>query len=358
VGLTVDGLIFDWNSPATASPAVADELLCTRWGAPLSEEARGAVLARLGKLGIRCFRLPSPEALPLLPPGATGFVELPGHREAGAEAARLAANAGLEVGVDARAPDVLSAARAAGLYTWVQVAVTEDLEVAGAAMTRGLEAGASGVLLDDRADRGPDVAADAVRAALEVAPGRPVAWRGSNRAGVGVAAALAAAEAGAVRVWGTFLGIGPPGASVPLDQVMVSLDLAGAFSAPLTGLADTTRFVAETLDWPIPRNYPVAGLDAFRTATGVHAAAIVKALAKGDAELADRVYSGVPAGRYGRGQVIDVGPMSGMSNVRHWLALHGIEPTEALTRAIFERAKGARRVLGSAELRDLIAKHR
>ena len=40
----------------------------------------------------------------------------------------------------------------------------------------------------------------------------------------------------------------------------------------------------------------MVGSDAFETGTGVHAAAVIKAFRKGDAWLADRVYSGVPAG--------------------------------------------------------------
>ena len=73
------------------------------------------------------------------------------------------------------------------------------------------------------------------------------------------------------------------------------------------------------MHWQIPLNYPLVGRDAFRTATGVHAAAIVKAMQKGDVWLADRVYSGVPAGMFGRHQEIGIGFMSGASNVGYWL---------------------------------------
>ena len=74
----------------------------------------------------------------------------------------------------------------------------------------------------------------------------------------------------------------------------------------------------------MPPNYPVLGDDAFRTATGVHAAAIIKAEAKGADWLADRVYSGVPASLVGRKQGIEIGPMSGLSNVKHLAGSEGL----------------------------------
>src|SRR2546430_11142091 len=71
------------------------------------------------------------------------------------------------------------------------------------------------------------------------------------------------------------------------------------------GIRDLTVTGVQTCALPIsghqlPVNYPLAGADAFRTATGVHAAAIIKAQRKGDRWLADRVYSGVPAGEFGK----------------------------------------------------------
>ena len=103
---------------------------------------------------------------------------------------------------------------------------------------------------------------------------------------------------------------------------------------------------------PIPVNYPVVGRDAFRTGTGVHAAAVIKAYKKGDAWLADRVYSGVPAAMVGREQEIEVGPMSGESNVVFWLERHGYEPADAIVQAVFKAAKASPRVLTDAELEE------
>ena len=88
---------------------------------------------------------------------------------------------------------------------------------------------------------------------------------------------------------------------------------------PRARSSSTARVVAEACGVPIPDNYPIVGRDAFRTATGVHAAAVIKAWKKGDRELMDMVYSAVPASLVGREQEIDVGPMSGKSNVIFWL---------------------------------------
>ena len=119
-------------------------------------------------------------------------------------------------------------------------------------------------------------------------------------------------------------------------------------------MASWCEAVSEATQWPIPANYPVFGSDAFRTATGVHAAALVKAERKGDAWLVDHVYSGVPAGLFGKRQQIDIGPMSGLSNVTHWLADHGFEAGVERCRALLGGAKLADHVLSDDEVRALI----
>ena len=105
---------------------------------------------------------------------------------------------------------------------------------------------------------------------------------------------------------------------------------------------------------PIPANYPVLGRDAYRTATGVHAAAVIKAYKKKDAVLVDAVYSGVPASLVGREQTIDVGPMSGRSNVVYWLERRGIDATEERVDRIFQAGKAASGVLSDDDIRKLI----
>jgi 2-isopropylmalate synthase len=118
----------------------------------------------------------------------------------------------------------------------------------------------------------------------------------------------------------------------------------------LTKLPEYVRFVAEAVHIPLPDQYPVFGRDAFRTGTGVHAAAIIKAKKKGSEWLADRVYSGVPAGMFGLEQIIEVGPMCGLSNVIYWLDAKGYPQDEGLAKEIFQLAKSTNRVLTDEEL--------
>ena len=180
-------------------------------------------------------------------------------------------------------------------------------------------------------------------------------WHGHRDRGLGLANALAAIEAGADRIHGTAMGIGERVGNVEMDLLLVNLALAGVHTGDLTGLPEYCGLVARQCRVPLPRNYPVVGADAFRTATGVHAAAIVKALAKGADWLADRVYSGVPAEMVGRAQSIEVGPMSGISNVKHWLSVRGFDASdEELCMRIFGRAKAANRTLTEVEMLDLV----
>jgi len=138
-----------------------------------------------------------------------------------------------------------------------------------------------------------------------------------------------------------------------MDQMLVNLKLTGApgwRDRDLRKLKDYAYTVSEALGVPIPPNYPVVGSDAFRTATGVHAAAVIKAYKKNDVELANQVYSGVPSHWFGMEQKIEIGPMSGKSNVVFWLEKHGIAADDELVDRIFARAKQADRLLTEAEV--------
>jgi 2-isopropylmalate synthase len=177
-----------------------------------------------------------------------------------------------------------------------------------------------------------------------------VDWHGHRDRGLDLANALAAAAAGADRLHGTALGIGERVGNCPIDLLLVNMRLLGWIDRDLSRLPDYCRLVAETTGVPLPDNYPVLGRDAFRTGTGVHAAAIIKARAKGDDALADLVYSGVPASLVGRRQEIEVGPMSGESNVVFWLERRGIAPERELVEAIFRAAKESSRVLEEEEV--------
>lgn len=181
-----------------------------------------------------------------------------------------------------------------------------------------------------------------------------VDWHGHSDRGLGVINSIAALEAGADRVHGSAGGIGERVGNTPIDLLMVNLKLMGWIDNDLTQLGEYVRFVAGAVRIPLPDNYPVFGRDAFRTGTGVHAAAIIKAKKKGSEWLADRVYSGVPAGMFGLEQIIEVGPMCGLSNVVYWLAQHGYPQDESLAKELFALAKSTNRVLSDDELHECI----
>jgi len=178
-------------------------------------------------------------------------------------------------------------------------------------------------------------------------------WHGHNDRGLGVINTITAVTSGVDRVHATALGVGERVGNCSMDQLLINLRLMGYIDNDLTALAQYVHVASTATDVPVPMNYPVFGRDAFRTATGVHAAAIIKAQKKGEDELADLVYSGVPAGMVGMRQRIEVGFMSGMSNVVHWLLEHDIEPDEKLVEAIFRAAKEHNRVLTDEELLEI-----
>jgi isopropylmalate/homocitrate/citramalate synthase len=177
-------------------------------------------------------------------------------------------------------------------------------------------------------------------------------YHGHNDRGLGVINALAA-TAIADRVHGCALGIGERVGNTSMDQLLVNLYLWGLIDQDLGPLNEYVGLVSEHCGVPVPANYPAMGADAFRTGTGVHAAAVVKALRKGDAALADRVYSAVPASALGREQRIEIGPMSGESNVVWWLETRGVEATRERIERIFVAAKRSNRILRDEEIEDL-----
>jgi isopropylmalate/homocitrate/citramalate synthase len=175
-------------------------------------------------------------------------------------------------------------------------------------------------------------------------------WHGHQDRGLGLINSITAIEAGADQVHGCALGIGERVGNTPMDQLLVNFKLMGLINNDLSRLREYCEVAASICGWTIPHNYPVFGRDAFRTATGVHAAAVIKSYKKGDTELADMIYSGVPANLFGMQQVIEIGPMSGKSNVIYWLESHGIEPTEGSVTRIYEKAKQSTSVLTEEEI--------
>ncbi len=180
-------------------------------------------------------------------------------------------------------------------------------------------------------------------------------WHGHRDRGMGLVNCLAAIEAGVDRVHATALGVGERVGNAEMDLLIVNLSLLGAHSRDLSKLPEYCRVVAAAVGMPIPANYPVLGTDAFRTGTGVHAAAIIKAKKKGHDWLANRVYSSVPAEEFGLAQKIEISPVSGLSNVKYWLETHGYDAeAEAACRILFEAAKRTDRVLSDEECHRLL----
>ena len=190
----------------------------------------------------------------------------------------------------------------------------------------------------------------------EIIKGRDIAldYHGHNDRGLGTINALAATSV-ADRVHGCALGIGERVGNTSMDQLLINMQLWGLIDRDLSPLVEYVTLVSQHCGIPIPANYPALGADAFRTGTGVHAAAVIKALRKGDRALADRVYSGVPASVVGREQLIEVGPMSGESNVVFWLESHGFEASQERVARVIDAAKKSDRLLSTAEL-DALAR--
>jgi isopropylmalate/homocitrate/citramalate synthase len=177
-----------------------------------------------------------------------------------------------------------------------------------------------------------------------------VDWHGHNDRGLSIANSLAAVAAGAHQVHAAANALGERVGNTPMELMLVNLRLMGLIHQDLSLLKNYCEKVAVTTHTKIPPNYPVVGHDAFRTATGVHAAALIKAFRKNDTELANAVYSGVPAHLFGLDQVIEIGPMSGKSNVLFWLEKHCIPADDSVVNRIFDAAKQSARVLTDAEV--------
>lgn len=242
--------------------------------------------------------------------------------------------------------------------------VTEDTvrshpELLARLFRAALDEGADGLILCDTVGHAtPDGVHNLIHFTRDIiadhgAPCR-VDWHGHDDRGHSLPNAITAIEAGADRIHGTVLGMGERVGNTPLDLLMVNLKLLGAEDADLGKLAELVELASRACEVPIPPSYPVFGKDAFRTGTGVHAAAVVKAMKRGDDWLADRIYSGVPAGWFGLRQIIEIGHYSGMSNVQAWLISHGYEPTDAVCQAVFDAAKSTNRLLEDDEIHAIV----
>lgn len=397
--MVLPDLVHDWNAearPEGRHPLIHDETLRDGLQSPsvLDPElpAKRDLLHRLARLGIHAVNLGMPGAGPKAHAGVKALLsEIRDHRlpltptvavrtlEADL---RLVAEIQQRVGLPLEAGAFLgSSAVRMDAEGWdldhlVRLArealafcrreqvpvmlVTEDTtrarpEHLKAIYRVALEEGAGGICLADTCGHATPSGVQRLIAFIrgEVLQGRKlrVDWHGHNDRGLGLANALAAFEAGADRLHATVLGIGERCGNVPLDQLLVNFALMGLWDGELFDLSALGERVAQLCGVSVPANYPVLGRDAFRTGTGVHAAAIVKALHRGDVALADLVYSAVPAARLGRRQEIEIGPVAGHHNVTFWLERNGYDPSPERVERILDLAKRSRRILTEEEIR-------
>lgn len=396
-------LIHDWNAGGDDGgriPLLNDETLRDGLQSPSvldpSIAAKRDLLHRLSRLGVDAIDLGMPGAgpkavsavkallteirdqqLPLYPNAAVRTVEEDLRQVADIQQrVGLALEAGAFVGsspvrMDVEGWDlafiVETVAKAVAFCRRQEVPVmmvTEDTtranpEVIAAIYRAALEEGAQSICLSDTCGHAtPQGVRNLVRYTKEVLlkdhPDVRLDWHGHNDRGLGVANAIAAFEAGVDRIHGSILGIGERCGNVAMDQLMVNLMLMGHWTGDLSDLPALADRVAELVGYEIPANYPLLGRDAFRTGTGVHAAAIVKALRRGDRALADAVYSGVPAALVNRRQEIVIGPMAGHSNVIYWLEMNGFDVNPERVERILGLAKKSDHILSEDEIRAAI----
>jgi 2-isopropylmalate synthase len=246
--------------------------------------------------------------------------------------------------------------------------VTEDTtrsrpEVLTTLFRAAIEHGASRLCLSDTVGHAtPDGVKNLIRFTKNVIAGTGakigIDWHGHNDRGLALDNAIYAFEHGADRVHATGLGIGERVGNAQMELLLLNLKLLGQLDQDLTKLGDYCNTIAQAVHWNVPINYPLMGRDAFRTATGVHAAAIIKSMAKGDVWLADRIYSGVPAGMIGRTQEICIGFMSGASNVNYWLAQRHIPSDDVLVAEILKQAKALDHIMTEDEVLAVVTRVR
>lgn len=257
--------------------------------------------------------------------------------------------------------DAVSQAVSAGLPVMyvTEDTIRTDPETLVALYSTAIRAGARAIVLCDTVGHAtPRGAYNLVKFAIEniVKPSGEkirVDWHGHNDRGLAVANSMAALAAGADQVHAAALALGERVGNTPMEMMLVNLKLLGLDNFQKRDLSQLKKYseaVASATNTVIPPNYPIVGRDAFRTQTGVHAAAIAKAYKRDDPELADAIYSGVPAHMFGLEQIIEIGPMSGRSNVVYWLGKRGMAASDNVIDRILAAAKQSSCVLTEAEI--------
>ncbi|MCL5970218.1 MAG: hypothetical protein M1450_01815 [Patescibacteria group bacterium] len=169
-------------------------------------------------------------------------------------------------------------------------------------------------------------------------------FHGHNDLGMGVANCLVAAHEGVDRVHATALGIGERAGNVDLVNLLIVLNLEGLRTKPdgqeddLSRIQQYSELASKILGVPIPKNAPIVGENAFKTTSGVHANQYYH---EGQLKNCEHhIYLPFDPKEVGREAGIEVGPMSGLSNVygkSHQLGIS--EMTEEVALQILQYAK-------------------
>ena len=178
-------------------------------------------------------------------------------------------------------------------------------------------------------------------------------WHGHNDRGLAISNALAAAEAGATRVHTTVLGIGERAGNIPLESLLLNLKIAGdPRRQDLRPVLALSQLGSTIFHVPIAVNHPGIGGKVGVTASGIHAAAMLKARQLGiEAGLP---YSVVDQGWFNREAAVRIGPLSGRANVEWVAGKLGIPCTEELVKRCLAAATEMNRLLTDADFINLV----
>ena len=142
------------------------------------------------------------------------------------------------------------------------------------------EAGADRVVLcDTNGGTFPDQVGD-ITGEMVGLLGIPVGIHAHNDSGCAVAAAMAAVEAGASQVQGTYIGFGERCGNTNLSTIIPNLQLKKGYRCipdeKMVRIGKTARFIAEVTNLALPANMPYVGRSAFAHKGGMHVDGVTK----------------------------------------------------------------------------------
>ena len=126
----------------------------------------------------------------------------------------------------------------------------------------------------------PDEAYGITKKVVEAFPSVPVAIHCHNDGGLAVADSIAAVQAGAKQVQGTFLGFGERCGNANLSAIICNLQLKRGYECipeeKLKDIYGSAAAIAETANTAVPPQQPYIGMNAFAHKAGMHADGVLK----------------------------------------------------------------------------------